>query len=132
MTKKKSKAQQLGLIENIVHMGVFDFEVSIIIGTYSKVGAYIEWKFEEKDFNPSDWGMDMDNEPLGTCFFSAGYDPIIWIPKKPKTSREHATYAHECLHAVWHLFEWADIPITSDTEEVMTHAMSHLITNGIK
>lgn len=68
----------------------------------------------------------------GKCFFRGGYVPIIWIPKKPRTAREHATLAHECLHVIFHLFEWANIPITRDTEEVMTHSMAYLITNAIK
>ena len=119
---KKEKESKLKEIS--VHMGMFDFEVDVIVGDYSRVVKYIQWKFEDEDFNPE----DSDYEPRGLCFFCKGFEPIMWIPKKPKTPREHATLAHECLHVVFHLFEWAKIPVTSDTEEVATHAMAHLIT----
>ena len=114
---------------NTVHMGTFDFSVIVVVGDYSEAFKFVCWKFEDN----TDMGdLDMGYEARGRCFFRRGYVPIIWIPAKPKTPREHATYAHECLHAVYHLFEWSGIPATRDTEEVMCHAMSHLITNGIK
>ena len=107
-------------------MGLFDFSVVIVIGDYSKMGEYVKWKFEDKDFDPVKW--DMNYIPRGKCFFRQGYVPIVWIPKKPRTSREHATFAHECLHSVFHLFEWASIPLTRETEEVMTHSLAHLVS----
>lgn len=119
-----------GIIENRVHMGVFDFEVVVVVGDYKTACSYALWKFEDKDTNLEDF--DNGYEPRGKCFFRRGYVPVIWIPRKPKTKREHATYAHECLHAVFHLFEWANLSINRETEEVMTHSMAHLITNGIK
>lgn len=126
MRKKKWK----GITENRVHMGAFDFSVIVIVGDYKTACAYTLWKLKDKETNLEEY--DMDYEPRGKCFFRRGYIPIIWIPRKPKTHREHATFAHECLHAVFHLFEWASIPLTRDTEEVMTHSMAHLITNGLK
>lgn len=125
-TNKKFK----GIVENKVNMGMFDFSVIFITGDYEMALDYVKWKFDNKTQNLEDF--DMGYEPLGKCFFLAGYIPIVWLPKKPNTKREHAIYAHECLHAVFHLFEWASLPITRDTEEVMTHALAHLITNGIK
>lgn len=110
-------------------MGVFDFDVIILVGDYKTACSYVAWKFDDKDTNLK--AYDTGNIPRGKFFYHKGYVPIIWIPRKPKTAREHATYAHECLHAVFTLFEWASIPITRDTEEVMTHAMAHLITNGL-
>ena len=110
-------------------MGVFDFSVNVVVGDYKTACAFVLWKFDDKETDLE--SEDMNYIPRGKCFFTQGYIPIIWIPKIPKTKREHATYAHECLHAIFHLFEWANIPVTRDTEEVMTHAMAHLITNGI-
>ena len=119
-----------GITENRVHMGVFDFAVIVVIGDYKTACAYTLWKFEDKETDLEKW--DMGYESLGKCFFRRGYAPIVWIPHKPRNSREHATYAHECLHAVFHLFDWANLPLTKDTEEVMTHSMGYLIANGIK
>ncbi|MDO8885756.1 hypothetical protein [Candidatus Oleimmundimicrobium sp.] len=119
-----------GITENRVNMGAFDFDIIIIVGDYKTTLAYVSWKFEDKKTNLAD--SDMGDIPRGKCFFRRGYVPVVWIPRKPQNSREYATYAHECLHAVFHLFEWANLPLTRDTEEVMTHAMAHLITNGLK
>ena len=127
LIKKKTKAQMLGLKEKRVSMGLFDFEVICIVGNYKKSLEYVKWKFQDKESNLEEF--DMEYWPMGKCFFRRGYVPVIWIPRKPRTKREHATFAHECLHAVFHLFEWAGLPLTRDTEEVMTHSMAHLITN---
>jgi len=106
-------------------MGLFDFQVICIMGDYKHVNKYMAWKFDSPDFDTE--GYDMGYDCRGKCFYKTGYVPVVWIPRKPKTPREYATLAHECLHAIFHLFEWASIPITRDTEEVMTHSMAHLI-----
>lgn len=111
-------------------MGMFDFDVLCIIGEYSKVNVYMKWKFEEKDFNQKKW--DMEYEPRGRCFFKQGYVPVIWIPQKPRKPREYATLSHECIHATYHLFAWVGLPMSRDTEEVMTHATAHLINSILK
>ena len=117
-----------GITEKRIHMGTFDFEVIVIFGDYKTACAYVSWKFDDAE---TDLGaFDMGYIPRGKCFFRRGYVPIIWIPRKPKSIREHATLAHESLHAVFHLFEWANLPLTRDTEEVMTHAMAYIITNA--
>lgn len=118
-----------GITEREIHMGVFDFTVIVVVGDYKTACAYVLWKFEDKETDLE--AFDMNYKPRGKCFFKQGCVPVIWIPKNPKTAREHATLAHECLHAVFHLFEWANIPLTRDTEEVMTHSMAHLITNAV-
>jgi hypothetical protein len=118
-----------GITEKRVNMGAFDFDIIVVVGDYKTACAYALWKFEDKETNLEDF--DNGYIPRGKCFFRIGYVPVIWIPKIPRTKREHATFAHECLHAIFHLFDWANIPITRETEEVMAHSMAHLITNGI-
>lgn len=122
-----SKAKALKLQEVRVKMGMFDFDVICIAGDYDKAAEYVAWKFEEKEFDAQE--SNKGYEPRGKCFFRTGYVPVVWIPKKPKTAREYATLSHECLHATMHLFDWAAVPTTPHTEEVMCHAMAHLITN---
>jgi hypothetical protein len=64
----------------------------------------------------------------GFYFFRDGYVPIIWIPRRPRTAREHATLAHEAFHAVSiTLRRWAAIELTNDTEEVFCHSLGHVI-----
>lgn len=106
-------------------MAVFDFDILCVIGDYKNLGKYIQWKFEDKTFDPKDF--DLGYECRGKCCFKRGYVPVIWIPKFPNKPREYATLAHECLHAVMYMFEWANIPSNRSTEEVITHSMAHVI-----
>lgn len=128
--KIKNIKKEFNLDEVRVNMGMFDFSVLCVIGKYENLTPYIKWKFDDKEFNVQNF--DVGYESLGKCLFRTGYVPVIWLPRKPRNAREHGTLAHECLHAVWHLFEWASIPITRDTEEVMTHALSHLVSSILK
>ena len=114
-----------GFKEIRIEMGVFNFSIICIIGDYKNCGKYIQWKFEDKDFNAEAW--DMNYIPNGKVFFRQGYVPILWIPRKPRTTREHATLAHEALHCVYHLFEWANLSMTRDTEEVVAHSMAYIV-----
>ena len=116
-----------GFKEVTIDMGLFDFHVICIIGDYKKTGEYIRRKFDDKDFDPANW--DLGYEPRGKVFFRQGYVPVLWIPRKPRGAREHATLAHEALHCVYHLFEWAAVPMTRDTEEVVAHSMAHIINS---
>jgi len=127
MISRTTKGKELGLKEFKIHMGLFDYSVIGVIGDYKKMSEYIAWKFDEKDFDSTHW--DMGYEPRGKCFHRAGYVPIIWLPREPKTPRERATFAHEALHAVYHLFQWANLPMTRDTEELAGHSLAHIITN---
>ena len=119
---KKTIKQEYGLTEKRISMGLFDFDVLCVTGKIDGLRDYIVWKLEDSDFS-----LDSDYDSRGWCIYKKGYVPVIWIPKKPKSARDYATVAHECVHAVFHLFEWANIPITRDTEEVMTHAVGHLV-----
>lgn len=110
-----------------VHFGLFDFSVEFYVGNYEQAIKYANDKFETPDE-----GLDSDiatrgYEPRGQCLFRRGYVPIVWIPRRPVTSREHATLAHECIHAVMHLFEWVSLDVNRETEEVFAHAVAHLI-----
>ncbi len=105
------------------HMGLFDYTVSSIIGDEKNIEKYIQWKFCDKSFSHK------VGEYRGICFHREGFVPIVWIPRKPKTSREYATLSHECLHAVFHMCDWAQLPRTKDNEEVITHSVAHLINS---
>ena len=122
--------KKFNLREKHIHMGAFDFSVVVVFGDYKEACKFVLWKFDDKGTNLE--ALDKGHIPRGECLFRRGYIPIIWLPRKPKTAREHATLAHEALHAVWHMFEWASIPTNRDTEEVMAHSMAHIITNALK
>jgi len=117
------KANELNLQVFDVHMGMFDYGVRFCIGEYKKAVEYVAWvyKIDKEDlFKPI-------HEPRGTCFNRPGYVPIIWVEKKPETPREIATLAHECIHAISYMFDWANMPFCNETEEAFCHATAHIM-----
>lgn len=127
MEEQSTKAKQLGLREYWVHMGLFDFTVLVVTGESKKLNEYLAWKYEDGGFDLE--SLDRGYECRGRCFYKKGYVPIVWVPRKPRTAREQGTFAHECTHAVFHMFEWAGLSINRETEEVMTHSIAHLIAS---
>lgn len=127
---RKAKAKLLGLKELRVHMGLFDYEVQFIVGDYGKAVEFCSWMLDQPEIKDAETMEELDKGfvPRGRCFYKNGYMPIIWVPRKPRNDRERGTLAHECLHAVWWIFDWAGLPAVRETEEVMCHAMAHLIT----
>ena len=101
--KHENWLKKLGLKEINIHMGLFDYTIICIVGKYESMNEYIQMKFDDKDFDLYEW--DKGFEPRGKCFYRAGFVPVIWIPRYPKTPREHASLAHECLHSIYHLFD---------------------------
>ena len=125
LVKYNKWLKKLGLKEIPVHMGMFDFTINVIIGDYKSLTPYIQYKFNDTDFNTA--YFDGDYECLGKTVFRSGYCPVIWIPRIPRTAREHATLAHEALHAMYHVQRWVGFPLDDSTEEVMAHGMAHII-----
>jgi hypothetical protein len=118
------KVRMVGnLREIVVEMGLFDFGVYAVIGPSSELEAYVR-KIQTDPAIPADV-----TQGDGWCFLSHKNPPVIWIPKNPETPEEYGTLAHECLHAVFDLMDWACIKTTEETDEIMTHALSWLITS---
>lgn len=110
-------------------MGLFDYTIQCFVGDYKQ-----SVKLAEKLFNddiPQDH-ITVGDEPRGCCMFNSECTPIIWIPGKPTTPREYATLAHESTHAVLHMFRWAALPVSDDTEEVLTHSIGHVIDSILR
>lgn len=118
------------LYEITIDMGVFDYQVNCVIGDFSKLEKYCKEKFQDANY---ELPMESKNsQPLGYCIYKVDYVPIIWLPNKPTTNKEHGTLAHESLHAMFHLFAWAGLPITRDTEEVLAHGISHIVKTVLR
>ena len=109
---------------------MFDFGINVIIGKHDSVEEYIRYKFEDDSFDIDYWCKGY--APKGQHYYRAGYCPVIWISRLPKNADEYATLAHEALHAVYRLFNWAGMPMDESTEEVATHAMSYIIREACK
>jgi hypothetical protein len=118
------KKRNWKLKEKAIHMGTFDYTINFIVGDAKEAVKYIQYKHPE-----TDWNFDnlLEGVARGSHFNSKGYCPIVWIPKEPKTAREHATLAHEMLHAVVYLMDYVGIPLTMNTQEAYTHALGHLV-----
>ena len=121
-----SKASSLGLREVRIHMGMFDFTVLVITGDYEKALRFVAWKFEEEDLNHID---NYGYEARGKTFMRGGYVPVIWIPRRPVTAQEHGTLAHEAVHAVKFMFQWAGV--STDEDEVFGHAVGHIVAGTL-
>jgi len=120
-------AKRLGLKVTDTHMGMFDFSIRCVIGDHDKALEYIAHVFDDTIEEMPDGNRGY--EARGICYFRTGYIPIIWLPRYPQSSREISTLAHECIHAVNHLFDWAAVPLSKDTEETFAHAVGHAVNN---
>lgn len=107
-----------------VHFGTFDFSFICLAGPYVNVEKYVAWKFDDPGYK-----VDCPYEPRGRVFFRQGYVPVLWIPRRPRTAREHGTLAHEVLHVVGFLMEWADITYAKNNDEIFCHAVGHAVTH---
>jgi hypothetical protein len=65
---------------------------------------------------------DMDTR--GLCFWNTGCFPVIALPRKPKTSEELATLAHEACHAVENIFDKIGEPIGG---EIFAHSVGSVV-----
>lgn len=128
----QQKAKSLGLGYHRVHMGIFDFDVIFITGEYSAAVKYCEHLFEDDQIAEYDEAINGGYAPRGKCFMRDGYVPVVWVPGYPESSREYATLAHECIHAVRYLFHWVHLPFDDSTEEVHAHAVGHLVNSYLE
>jgi len=55
------------------------------------------------------------------------HSPVIWMPKKPKSGRELSSLAHEILHAVFEIMDWAGVKYDKSSEEAFAYLHTHLM-----
>jgi len=104
--------------------GVFDYKVILTCGAKDAAQVFARWKHDVPD-------TVLPENSRGLCIHRNGYVPIVWVPEYPNTPKQHATLAHECTHAAWHVLEWADVPIGRDTEEVLLHTAAFLYSTAL-
>ena len=125
MNNYKAWLKKLGYKEIDVNMGMMDFDMIVVIGKAESIEEYMQYKYEcDDEFKVG--------RAYGYCYYSEGYAPIIWLPAYPRTPRQYGTLAHECFHAVMHLTRWANLKVNEDSEEVIAHAVSYIITSVLK
>ena len=112
---------KFGYNELRIKFGLFDYTAIVIIGDKANLRRYLRWKFEDDDFV-----LGYNRHTRGLVVGRQGYCPIMWLPKRPRTCTEIATVAHECVHVMMHLFSWAGMSVTEDTEEIMAHGVAYM------
>jgi hypothetical protein len=106
--------------------GQWDFTgVHVIVG--KDIPALLKWvnnHFKEAGIQFS------DHNPAagGRVWRKEGYWPVLWLPRRPRTSREHGTLAHECFHITYAILSWAGVVLSSESEETFTYLQGHLVT----
>lgn len=110
--------KRLGFQVFDVHFGMFDYSVHVVIGPFDNLEKYARWKHENPDIvlPPNCRGLNIRTK---------GRAPILWLPSKPRAPHEIATLAHEMLHVVHSIMDWAGVPLTHDSDEVYCHALGH-------
>lgn len=116
-----------GFKEIYTDFGLFDFQVVCIVGEKKNINAYVQWKLGDKNYDIEQ--VQDGYESNGLTIYRKNFIPVIWIPRKPKTPKEYSTLCHESIHAALKGFEWAGLRVNDETEEVLTHAVAHLVEN---
>lgn len=108
-----------------LHAGTYDFEYYLVIAHRSESKKILNFIHNICE----DSSLEYDfTDSCGACFTRFNYKPVIWLPQKPKTPKEYATLAHECLHIVnYILLRWVDIPLSMESEEAYTHLLGKII-----
>lgn len=104
-----------------IHMGLFDYTVKVVIGAQAPAIKFIRWYVR-------DLKVELSPDMRGCFFHRDPFCPIVWIPRRPRTAREHGTLTHEAMHAVSQMARWCAIGHAEATEEVFCHALGHLVT----
>lgn len=125
------KASRLGLKERNIHFGMFDFSFVYLEGPRKNVEKFVRWKLDDYE-TPIQAPAQAAYGAHGLTFYRPGYVPILWLPRKPRTAREHGTVAHEVLHIVVRLMNWADVTLSSESEEVYCHAVGFAVTQVLE
>jgi hypothetical protein len=114
-----------GLKEIRLEMGMFDYQVMVVIGPHCHLVPYLRWLYKDPEVTLEQG----EYISLGKCIKQPEYAPVIWLPRSPRTPIEYGTTAHECLHAIFYLMEWAELKPSDATWEVMTHALAWIVAN---
>jgi hypothetical protein len=117
-----------GLKQIVVDMGTFDYHVAVAIGPHRFLQNYVRWA----NCDPGYTLPDDEYGAFGEVIKRRGYAPLIWIPHRPRTPREHGTLAHECAHAAIYMMDWAGIESNLGTQELLAHAIGYLVTSVLE
>lgn len=107
-----------------LHGGTFNYSIHVILcSDLEKASTYVNEKLGQSFATSETFNC------LGKIFYSEtdDYCPVMWLPSYPTTTEEVATVAHELLHLVFRITNWAGIIYSPSSEEVYTHLLSYLV-----
>jgi len=100
----------------------FGWGVRVLLGPEKHVCTVGRWLLDWPDMNHG------FIEPAGLTMLYEGYNPIIWLPRKPRGPKELGTLAHEAAHATRFIFvSQLGIPITAGNDEVYCHCIGWIV-----
>src|SRR5574343_1007333 len=88
--------------------------VEVVIGTDRDVRKCLENRGYPKD---TELGLE---SVMGMTYFFEGCDPVIALPRFPKTPEDMGTLAHEAVHATDYIFEYIR---EGKTKEIFAHSV---------
>lgn len=101
-----------------------EYKIIVCWGDSKYINKIVKsWKHERDDVNEQLLNRQ------GVCFYAKECHPIIALPKKPKTSEEIGTLAHEAVHAVTNIFD--KIEETSN-DEIFAHSVGAVVRGVLK
>jgi hypothetical protein len=110
-----------------IHMGAFDYEITVIVGPQAGVEDYIRQYHKNPEFID-----EFSGSASAVCYHLEHDDVVIWLPRVPRNSQQIGVLAHEAVHAAWHMLRWANVPLNDDTEEVFSHAVGRIVNTTLE
>lgn len=125
---KKNPARRLGLREIEIPFATFEYYFVLLVGPRAGVEAYMRWRFDD-----SDPETDLRPSTFRACVFtSKNRAPVLWMPKTPRSAEDIGLVAHEALHVVKDLMDWAHIPLGEASEEAYCHALGFVVRSVLE
>lgn len=116
-----------------IHLKTYNYAFWLVVGDPRRTLALVRrvWRLTPRtdDLPPPD---SFDACRGRTMSRGPGYCVFVWLPSVPRTPREHATLAHEALHATGHvLAEWARVRYDVDNDEPYAHLLGCIVAESL-
>jgi len=123
-SKANSKApRELKLFQVLdIPLQPFGWGVRVLIGPLEHLTTVGAWLLDWPDIAHG------FVEPAGLTLLHTDYNPIIWLPRKPRGAKELGALAHEAAHATRFIFVGQlGIPITAGNDEIYCHCIGWIV-----
>lgn len=111
-----------------IHCGTFDYNIDVVIGKDKELVK----KFIKKKHKALPDNINVFDIAHGMIIRYEGFNPILWLPAKPRTPSELATMSHEIFHLVYTVLSYVGITLSESSEEVFCYLIGHLTKQVIE